>query len=102
MGKPLIAGVGFATIGELPDLSGLDRALGRIEDPGASHVDLALFAADLISGGRVLPEPRRRLKSSCRRRKLGYTVVGTLAVTLLDDANLDLDKALCRANLELA
>jgi sugar phosphate isomerase/epimerase len=102
MGKPLIAGVGFATIGELPDLSGLDRALGRIEDLGASHVELAFFAADLISGGRVLPEPRRRLESSCRRRKLGYTAHGTLAVNLMDEANLDLHKAVCRANLELA
>ena len=56
MGEPLIAGVGFATIGERPDLSDLDRALGRIEDAGASHAELALFAADLIAGGRVLPE----------------------------------------------
>ena len=71
MGKPLIAGVGFATIGELPDLSGLDRALGRIEDLGASHVELAFFAADLISGGRVLPEPRRRLELSCRPAQTG-------------------------------
>ena len=42
MSQPLIAGVGFATIGEQPDLSGLDRALGRIEDAGASHAELAL------------------------------------------------------------
>ena len=57
MVEPLIAGVGFATIGEQPDLSGLDRALGRIEDAGATHAELALFAADLIAGGR--PGPRR-------------------------------------------
>ncbi|MFL5333323.1 MAG: sugar phosphate isomerase/epimerase family protein, partial [Geminicoccaceae bacterium] len=102
MGEPLIAGIGFATIGELPDLSDLDRALGRIEDVGASHVELALFAADLIAGGRVLPERRRQLEASCGRRKLDYTAHGTLAVNLMDEANLDLHKAVCRANLELA
>jgi sugar phosphate isomerase/epimerase len=102
VGEPLIAGVGFATIGERPDLSDLDRALGRIEDAGASHAELALFAADLIAGGRVLPGPRRRLEEVCARRRLRYTAHGTLAVNLMDEANLDLHKAVCRANLELA
>ncbi len=94
--------MGFATIGEQPDLSGLDRALGRIEDAGASHAELALFAADLIAGGRILPEPRRRLEAICGRRRLHYTAHSTLAVNFMDEANLDLHKAVCRANLELA
>ena len=103
MGEPLIAGFGFATIGERPDLSDLDRALGRIEDVGASHVELAFFAADLIAGGRVLPEPRRRLEASCAAGAgWRYTAHGTLAVNFMDEANLDLHKAVCRANLELA
>ena len=102
MGEPLIAGVGFATIGERPDLSHLDRALGRVEDAGASHVELAFFAADLISGGRVLVEPRRRLEAACARRRLRYTAHSALAVNFMDEANLDRHKAVCRANLELA
>ena len=102
MSEPLIAGVGFATIGERPDLSDLDRALGRIEDAGASHAELALFAADLIAGGQVLPEPRRRLEAICGRRRLRYTAHSTLAVNFMDEANLELHKAVCRANLELA
>ena len=64
-----------------PDLADLDRALGRIEDTGASHAELELFAADLIAGGRVLPGPRRRLERAVRRRRLGYTAHGTLAST---------------------
>lgn len=102
MSTPVIAGVGFATIGGRPDLSGLDRALGRIEDVGASHAELELFAADLISGGRVLPEPRRRLERICGRRSLRYTAHGILAVNFMDEANLDHHKAVCRATVELA
>jgi sugar phosphate isomerase/epimerase len=102
MGEPLIAGVGFSTIGERPDLSDLDRALARIEEAGASHAELSFFAADLIAGGRVLPEPRRRLEAACARRKLRYTVHGALAVNFMDEAHLDLHKAVCRANLELS
>ena len=100
--EPLIAGFGFATIGERSDLSGLDRALGVIEDAGASHAELALFAAELIAGGRVLPEARRRLEAICAKRRLRYTAHGTLAVNFMDEPNLPLHKAVCLANLELA
>jgi sugar phosphate isomerase/epimerase len=102
MVEPLIAGVGFATIGERPDLSGLDRALGRIEDAGATHAELALFAADLIAGGRVRPEARRRLEAICARRRLRYTAHGVLAVNFMDEAHLDQHKEVCRASIELA
>ena len=102
MTGPVIAGFGFATIGERPDLSGLDAALGRIEDTGATHAELALFAADLIAGGRVLAAPRRRLEAICARRRLRYTAHGILAVNFMDEANLALHKAVCRASLELA
>ncbi|MFO1048676.1 MAG: sugar phosphate isomerase/epimerase family protein [Geminicoccaceae bacterium] len=102
MAERPIAGVGFATIGEHPDLSGLDRALGRIEDVGATHAELALFAADLLANGRILPGPRRRLEAICARRRLCYTAHGVLAVNFMDEANLDLHRAVCRATIELA
>jgi sugar phosphate isomerase/epimerase len=102
MSGPLIAGFGFATIGARQDLADLDRALGRIEDTGASHAELELFAADLIAGGRVLPGPRHRLEQLCGRRRLHYTAHGTLSINFMDEANLAHHKAVCRANLELA
>ena len=80
MAERPIAGVGFATIGEHPDLSGLDRALGRIEDVGATHAELALFAADLLANGRILPGPRRRLEAICARRQLRYTAHGGVLI----------------------
>jgi sugar phosphate isomerase/epimerase len=102
MADAQIAGFGFATIGGRSDLSGLDAALGRIEDAGATHAELALFDADLIAGGRVLPEPRRRLEAICARRSLRYTAHGVLSVNFMDEPNLELHQAVCRAGLELA
>jgi sugar phosphate isomerase/epimerase len=98
---PRIAGFGFSTIGERPDLSDLDRALGRLEDVGATHCELSLCGAHLIAGGRIIPEMRRRLEAACTRRRLAYTTHGVLAVNFMDEANLERHKAVCRATLEL-
>jgi sugar phosphate isomerase/epimerase len=96
-----IAGFGFCTDGAAPDLSDLDDQLARIEATGASCCELSLFELDLIVGGRILPERRRRLEQICARRALRYTVHGVLAVNFMDEAHLELHKAVCRATLEL-
>jgi sugar phosphate isomerase/epimerase len=96
-----IAGFGFCTDEVRPDLSGLDDQLARIEATGASHCELSLYELDLIVGGRVLPERRRLLERICARRALKYTVHGVLTVNFMDEAHLELHKAVCRAMLEL-
>jgi sugar phosphate isomerase/epimerase len=96
-----IAGFGFATDGARPDLSDLDAQLARIEATGTSHCELSLYELDLIVGGRVLPERRRRLEQICARRALRYTVHGVLSVNFMDEAHLEAHKAVCRAMLEL-
>lgn len=96
-----IAGFGFCTDEVRPDLSGLDDQLARIEATGASHCELSLYELDLIVGGRVLPERRRLLERICARRALEYTVHGVLTVNFMDEAHLELHKAVCRAMLEL-
>jgi sugar phosphate isomerase/epimerase len=96
-----IAGFGFCTDEVLPDLSGLDDQLARIEATDASHCELSLYELDLIVGGRVLPERRRLLERICARRTLKYTVHGVLTVNFMDEAHLELHKAVCRAMLEL-
>jgi sugar phosphate isomerase/epimerase len=101
MSNNRIAGFGFSTIGRNPDLTDLDRSLGEIEEVGASHCELALFGAQLVAGGRILPEMRRRLERICSRRRLGYTVHGNLTVNFMDEANLEFHKQVCRAMLEL-
>ena len=82
--QPPIAGVGFTAGGLRPDLSGTDETLARIEDAGVSHCELPLFAAQLVSGGRVLPDMARQLEAACARRSLRYTVHGVLSVNLMD------------------
>jgi sugar phosphate isomerase/epimerase len=96
-----IAGFGFCTDGALPDLSDLDAQLALIEASGASHCELSLFELDLIVGGRILLERRRRLEQICARRALRYSAHGVLTVNFMDEAHLDLHKAVCRATLEL-
>ena len=96
-----IAGFGFCTDEVRPDLSDLDAQLARIEASGASHCELSLYELDLIVGGRVLPERRRLLEGTCARRALKYTVHGALTVNFMDEAHLELHKAVCRAMLEL-
>jgi sugar phosphate isomerase/epimerase len=96
-----IAGFGFCTDEASPDLSDLDAQLARIEATGASHCELSLYELDLVVGGRVLAERRRLLERICARRALKYTVHGVLTVNFMDEAHLDLHKAVCRAMLEL-
>ncbi|MGH6916675.1 MAG: sugar phosphate isomerase/epimerase family protein, partial [Geminicoccaceae bacterium] len=96
-----IAGFGFDTESAAPDLGGLDELLARIAASGASHAELSLCGYELIAGGRILAERRRRLEQICARHALGYTVHGTLAVNFMDEAHLDLHKAVCRSMLEL-
>jgi len=96
-----IAGFGFDTDSAAPDLSDLDDVLARIAATGASHAELSLCAHELIAGGRILADRRRRLEQICARHSLAYTVHGTLAVNFMDETHLDLHKAVCRAMLEL-
>jgi sugar phosphate isomerase/epimerase len=96
-----IAGFGFDTDSAAPDLSDLDEVLARIAASGASHAELSLCNHELVAGGRILPERRRRLEQICARHPLAYTVHGTLVVNFMDEAHLDLHKAVCRSMLEL-
>jgi sugar phosphate isomerase/epimerase len=97
----IIAGFGFDTESAAPDLSDLDEVLTRIAASGASHAELSLCGYELIAGGRILADRRRRLEQICARQPLAYTVHGTLAVNFMDEAHLDLHKAVCRSMLEL-
>jgi len=99
--NPTIAGFGFDTDSAAPDLSDLDDVLARIAAAGATHAELSLCAHELIAGGRVLADRRRKLEQICARHPLAYTVHGTLAVNFMDEAHLDLHKAVCRSMIEL-
>jgi sugar phosphate isomerase/epimerase len=101
MARERIAGFGIATEGASPDLAGLDETLARIEANGAAFAEIALYELDVIVGGRVMAERRRRLERICAGRKLGYTVHGVLSVNFMDHAHLDLHQSVCRAAIEV-
>jgi sugar phosphate isomerase/epimerase len=101
MTQDRIAGFGFCTAGATPDLLDLDRALGVIEDTGASHAELSLCSAHILAGATIVPVMRRRLEAACARRKLAYTVHGALTVNLMDEPNLAHHRAVAAAMLEL-
>ena len=96
-----IAGFGFDTDSAAPDLSDLDEVLARIAATGATHAELSLCNHELVAGGRILAERRRKLERICARHPLAYTAHGTLVVNFMDEAHLDLHKAVCRSMLEL-
>lgn len=96
-----IAGFGFTTSPLAADLRNLDAVLGRIEDSGATHAELPLFATQIVIGGRIVPELRRPLEEACARRRLRYTVHGVLTVNFMDTANLEAHEAVCRPMIEL-
>ena len=79
--QPPIAGVGFTAGGLRPDLSDIDETLARIEDAGVSHCELPLFAAQLVAGGRVLPDMAR----------LSFTVPPALARFIAPKGSVALD-----------
>lgn len=101
MSEPKIAGFGFSTGTIAPDLDGLDELLGRIAATGAGFAELSLFQHDLIVAGRVRAERRRQLERICARHRLRYTVHGMLGTNFMDEAHLELHKAVCAAMLEL-
>jgi hypothetical protein len=72
-----IAGFGFDTDSAAADLSDLDDVLARIAGTGASHAELSLCGLELIAGGRILTERRRRLEAICARHPLaGFVRLG--------------------------
>ena len=97
----MIGGFGFSTI-QKRDLADLDEILARIAGLGASHAELSLCGADLICGGRLLPDRVSRLERICARHDLGYTVHGPLAANLMADDHAEHFEAAIAAMLEIA
>lgn len=78
-----IAGFGFTT-NQARNLEGLASDLDRIQGLGASHAELSLFAADVVSGSRPIASRVAKLRSICEGSNLGFTVHGPLAGNFMD------------------
>lgn len=98
---PVIKGVGFSTSGGTGSLADLAASLDRFAAVGATHAELTLCQEDVIVAGRVVPARREELVRICAGHRLGYTVHGPLCGNFMDEAHLDLHKAVVTSMLEL-
>jgi sugar phosphate isomerase/epimerase len=83
---PITASLGLAAREARPDLSDLADRLDELEDLSLGHVELPLFAADLVIGGRLRKDRLAELVSLCRGRPFGFTIHGPLAVNFMGPA----------------
>src|SRR3954452_21572920 len=75
--------VGLASREPAPDLSNLPQTLDELADIGLDMVELPLYAADLVIGGRILQSRLAELEATCRDRPFGFTVHGPLSVNFM-------------------
>jgi sugar phosphate isomerase/epimerase len=83
------------------DPKGMTEALDQLDVIGADHVEINPALAGLIADGRVRPEPLRHLQDLLAGRHLGVTVHAPLSLNLMDEALIDLHRAVGSASLEI-
>ena len=98
----LIAGVGLSTESAAGDIAGLDAELGRFVELGCEIAELSLQNMFVVAGGRVNLAELRLIERVTRRHALGYTAHGPLATNFMDEAHLELHRAVCAAMIEAA
>ncbi|GGD17036.1 sugar phosphate isomerase/epimerase family protein [Aureimonas glaciei] len=97
----VITHVGFSVTAGDGDLTRLENSLAQIADLGADVAELSLFGHDLIAGGRVIESRAKALAEICAKFPLRYTAHGQIVSNFMDPVNLDRQKAVVRAMLEL-
>jgi sugar phosphate isomerase/epimerase len=96
-----ITHVGFAVTAGDGDLTRLENSLRQIVELGADVAELSLFGHDLIAGGRVIEGRAKTLAEICAKFPLRYTAHGQIVSNFMDKVNLDRQKAVVAAMLEL-
>lgn len=98
----MILGVGLSTESEAGDIPGLDAELGRFAEAGCDIAELSLQNMFVVTGGRLnLPE-LRAIAAVTRRHALRYTAHGPLGTNFMDEAHIELHRAVCAATIEAA
>lgn len=96
-----ITHVGFAVTAGDGDLTRLENSLAGIVELGADVAELSLFGHDLIAGGRVVESRAKAFAEICAKFPLRYTAHGQIVSNFMDAANLDRQKAVVSALLEI-
>ena len=97
----VITHVGFAVTAGDGDLTKLESSLAQIVDLGADVAELSLFGHDLISGGRVIESRAKAFAEICAKFPLRYTAHGQIVSNFMDPVNLQRQKAVVGAMLEI-
>lgn len=83
-------------------LAKLGPALDEAELLGVDYVELPLYAIELVANGRVMSERLKRVKGLMQGRPFGCTVHGPLHLNLMDISDGEMQRAVLRAQLEIA
>jgi sugar phosphate isomerase/epimerase len=97
-----ISGVGFSVDGLAEGLGELPAALDAVAALGVASAEIFLPALGVVLGGRVHARRLAELRRICAGRPFALTLHGPLSADLGDRDNLDLQRAVCRAGLEVA
>lgn len=97
-----IAGVGFNTGGVEGDLDTLERGLARMEALGCDAAEIAAVGLDAVIARRLVPERVARVREILRRRPFAYSLHAPIAINLMDEGHLDLQREAAVASLALA
>ena len=73
----------------------------QIADLGADAVELSLYGEEIISGGRLIEDRVARIVEITKNYDVRYTVHGQIVSNFMDRENLEYQKAVVKAMLEL-
>ncbi|MCA6115235.1 TIM barrel protein [Bradyrhizobium sp. WSM 1738] len=97
-----IAAVGFYKRVSTGDINQLDASLREVADTGADACEIAIYAEEIVSGGRIMQERAARVAKivgNYRFKKL--SLHGPITSNFMDREYLEIHKKIMLANLEL-
>lgn len=100
--RSAIAGIGFNTGPVAGDLDRLAAALARFEEMGCTAAEITANGLDAVSACRLLAHRVAAVRAIVRRHPLSLSLHAPIAINLMDEAHLPLQKRAAVASLELA
>lgn len=97
----IISSVGFTAPVSNGNYKLFEDNIRQIADLGADAVELSLYGEEIISGGRLIEDRVARIVEITKKYDVRYTVHGQIVSNFMDRENLEYQKAVVRAMLEL-
>ncbi len=97
----IISHVGFTAPVANGNYNLFEDNIRQIADLGADAVELSLYGEEIISGGRLIEDRVARIVEITKNYDVRYTVHGQIVSNFMDRENLEYQKAVVKAMLEL-